>query len=66
MASSAPPSAVVDGVHGIHDGKPTTSATQLAQGTGLPEVRGLLGGSKSGVWIVRYAESARLIEGKMG
>jgi len=66
VASLALPSAVVDGVRGIHDGKPTTSATQPVQGMGLPEVMGLLDGLKSGVWIVRCAESARSIEGKMG
>lgn len=66
MASLVLPSAVVDGVLGTHDGKPTTNATQPAQGMGLSGVAGLLDGSRSGVWIVRSVESARSLEGKMG
>lgn len=66
MASLVLPSAVVDGVLGIHDGKPKTSATQPARDIGLPEVTGLLDGSRSGAWTVRCAESAHSLEGKMG
>lgn len=65
MASLVLPSAVVDGVLGTHDVKPTTSATQPAQGMSLSEAAGLLAGSKTGVWTVRCAESARSLEGKM-